>query len=367
MANRGGVILLLAEGLSISETARAVGVSRRMIYKWIRRFCQNGVEGLSGLSRAPKRGLHRSPTPGIKKADDEDIKSAIFAILHTPPGEHNINRTSWRLADLKICLAKRGIHISKDLISEIVKSAGYSWRKARVVLTSKDPDYRKKLTRIQNILSNLGDNDFFFSVDEFGPIAIKAKGGKKLVAPSEYPEVPQFQKSKGHLIMTAALELKSNQITHFYSPAKNSAEMGRLLDMLLTKYSSAERIYLSWDNASWHVARTLKKRIKEINSPEYRTEHSCPYVELAPLPSGAQFLNVIESVFSGVAKAIIHNSDYQSVEECQEAMDRYISERNRYFIQNPRRAGKKIWGGERVKAVFSESNNCKDPKWMNTW
>jgi hypothetical protein len=28
--------------------------------------------------------------------------------------------------------------------------------------------------------------------------------------------------------------------------------------------------------------------------------------------SGAQFLNVIESVFSGMARAIIHNSDYDS-------------------------------------------------------
>jgi hypothetical protein len=86
-------------------------------------------------------------------------------------------------------------------------------------------------------------------------------------------------------------------------------------------------------------------------------------VELAPLPSGAQFLNVIESVFRGMARAIIHNSDYESVEECRRAIDRYIKERNQYFLENPKRAGKKIWGEERVKAVFSEINNCKDPKW----
>jgi hypothetical protein len=35
-------------------------------------------------------------------------------------------------------------------------------------------------------------------------------------------------------------------------------------------------------------------------------------VDTAPLPAGAQFLNVIESVFSGMARAIIHNSDYKS-------------------------------------------------------
>jgi len=88
-------------------------------------------------------------------------------------------------------------------------------------------------------------------------------------------------------------------------------------------------------------------------------------VKLAPLPKSAQFLNVIESVFSGLAKAVIHNSDYESVEACKTAIDRHFRERNEYFEQNPRRAGNKIWGKERTKAEFSESNNCKDPN--STW
>jgi hypothetical protein len=82
-----------------------------------------------------------------------------------------------------------------------------------------------------------------------------------------------------------------------------------------------------------------------------------------PLPSGAQFLNVIESVFSGMARAILNNSNYQSVLGCKEAIDRYFAERNQAFLEHPRRAGNKIWGKERVEAVFREENNCKDPRW----
>ena len=33
-------------------------------------------------------------------------------------------------------------------------------------------------------------------------------------------------------------------------------------------------------------------------------------IELVPLPTSAQFLNVIEGVFTGMTKAVIHNSDY---------------------------------------------------------
>jgi len=76
-----------------------------------------------------------------------------------------------------------------------------------------------------------------------------------------------------------------------------------------------------------------------------------------------QFLNVMESVFSGMARAVIHNSDYSSVNECLSAIDRYFRERNAAFAKNPRRAGNVIWGKERAPPVFSEANNCKDPRY----
>ena len=103
--------------------------------------------------------------------------------------------------------------------------------------------------------------------------------------------------------------------------------------------------------------------VDEINSVEYKSAHHTPIVRLAPLPSSAQFLNVIESVFSGMSRAIIHNSDYQSAEECMLAIDRYFDERNENFRARPKRAGKKIWGKEIVDPAFDEANNCKDPRW----
>ena len=89
-----------------------------------------------------------------------------------------------------------------------------------------------------------------------------------------------------------------------------------------------------------------------------------PRIDTAPLPAGAQFLNVIESVFSGLARGVIHNSDYKSVDEAKAAFDRYFAERNEQFRRNPRRAGKRIWGDERVVSVFDEANNCKDPRYL---
>ena len=83
---------------------------------------------------------------------------------------------------------------------------------------------------------------------------------------------------------------------------------------------------------------------------------------MAPLPARAQFLNVIKSVFSGLAVSVIHNSDYPSVDDAMAAIDRYFAERNLLFLQNPKRAGGKIWGDERVVSTFQEGQNCKNPR-----
>jgi hypothetical protein len=252
--------------------------------------------------------------------------------------------------------------ISCDVIREIIVNAGWKWRLARRVLTSNDPEYRQKVDRIKKTLASLGKDEVFFSVDEYGPFAIKKKGGLKRVAPGEQYIVPQWQKSKGYLILTAALELSTNQLTHFYSRKKNTGEMIKLADALRLKYRGYRTLYLSWDAASWHVSKELADHLDKVNSTA-ETE-GAPVIKTMPLPAGAQFLNVIESVFSGMARAIIHNSDYPSPVAATEAIDRYIEERNAHFRLHPQRAGKKIWGQERVPSFFAEEHNCKDPMYM---
>ena len=140
------------------------------------------------------------------------------------------------MTDLQRILREQGHSISRYVISDIIKDAGFKWKKARVVLTSSDPNYRTKVERIVKILSELRTDEAFFSIDEFGPFAVKKRGGRKRVAPGEDYTVPQRQKSKGYLIITAALELSRNQVTHFYSDKKNTEEMIKMMDLLRTQY-----------------------------------------------------------------------------------------------------------------------------------
>ena len=334
--------------IPVTVIAKCLQLHSRAVTRYFNRYISGGTTELFRRRR-------------VRNRDDEQDKHFLFSVLHSPPSAHGINRTSWKMDDLHRILSEAGHRMSHKRIRGVIKAAGFRWRKARVVLTSTDPEYAVKLDRVKEILSQLGEDEAFFSIDEYGPFAIKMKGGRKRIAPGEKYVVPQWQKSKGWTIVTAALELFGNQVTHFYSWKKNTDEMIKMTNLLREQYRSRRTLYLSWDAASWHISKKLVSHLALIN--EHASTDGRPMVNTAPLPAGSQFLNVIESVFSGMARAIIHNSDYPSLAEAKQAIDRYFKERNEHFTKFPKRAGGKIWGLERVPSEFSEGHNCKDPRY----
>jgi len=46
LVRRGKVILLLTQNISVSDIARSVGIRRRIVYKWAKRFIKHRLDGL---------------------------------------------------------------------------------------------------------------------------------------------------------------------------------------------------------------------------------------------------------------------------------------------------------------------------------
>lgn len=72
--DRGRIVLLLADGLPVSEVARRVGVQRRIVRKWGERFLARRLDGLTDLPRAgrppvfPPGGDRRRGPAGLRPA-----------------------------------------------------------------------------------------------------------------------------------------------------------------------------------------------------------------------------------------------------------------------------------------------------------
>jgi transposase len=338
-------------GSTVTQIMDKVDAVRITINRWLMLYRTKGLEGFE-LMRKPRE-------PVLKRMQDR--KDKLVKILHESPKLHGLNRTSWSIRALTDVYNRvYKTPASYMQLSHTLKQLGYSYKKSRDMMTSQDPKFREKIKKIQSILRHLKPNEKFFSIDEFGPVSVKIKGGVMLKQKMEQPRVvPTKQKSKGRVICTAAVELSTNQVSHFYSLKKNTFEMIKLIDLLLVQYKDQERLYLSWDDVSWHRSKILLTYIDDLNQEEYRSQFRTPEIKLAPLPSCTQFLNVIESVFAGLAKAVIHNSDYDSVDTCKEAITLHFETRNKHFLANPKRAGKKIWGKELVAPKFSETQHCR--------
>ena len=75
--------------------------------------------------------------------------------------------------DLHRIMAESGQRTSKKRIRTFIKTAGFKWRKAKIVLTSNDPEYHAKVEVIKQILSGLKEDEAFFSIDEYGPLRLR--------------------------------------------------------------------------------------------------------------------------------------------------------------------------------------------------
>lgn len=52
LAKRARIILEIGDRKSVSDIARSVGISRRLIYQWVQRFLDEGIGGLSDKPRS---------------------------------------------------------------------------------------------------------------------------------------------------------------------------------------------------------------------------------------------------------------------------------------------------------------------------
>jgi transposase len=77
-AQRAQIVLLSAERLTVAEVARQAGVSRPAVWRWQRRFAE---EGASGLLRDKTR------PPGTPPLPAETVTRVVAMTCAEPPGE----------------------------------------------------------------------------------------------------------------------------------------------------------------------------------------------------------------------------------------------------------------------------------------
>ena len=319
-------------GGSLANFCAATSLSTASVERW---SSAHRVAGRSGL--VPKKRRHKAIIAGL------DRTKRLLEIFHSSPVSHGINRTSWTGEALaQAYKARWGDAIAAGTARRHIAQCGYTYRRAKVVLTSTDPNYYEKLHAILETLHLLADDQAFFFVDELGPVRVRRHGGRSFMKKDGITIIPKVQPHRGTICLVGALCARTNQVSWLYCSSKDSRAMIDITEMLFNQYHTMRTLYLTWDAASWHRSDEFVTWLSAFNGVSMEHGYG-PTIEVLPLPANAQFLDIIESVFSGMKRAVIHNSNYQSPDEMKAAISRHFSERNAFFSENPKRVGKKIW------------------------
>jgi transposase len=369
---RAKIVLATADGCGTAEIMRRSGKSKPAVWTWQARFMAEGVEGLmrdktrkpgkmplnslvslncripsdAATSLSSANGITTVDSNGVNPGEPKEIgiaARALIAILHHKPKAYGINRSNWTQASLADAFGQLyGRRPSKGTVGRLLRNARLSWKKSRKVLTSPDPRYGEKVDLLVNTLHSLKSDEDLFFIDELGPLQVKRYGGRCYTPKGHTPTYSQNRTARGSVTLYGALSAITNQMTWFYGTTKDSVGIIDLAEILFNQNYHKSKLYLTWDAASWHGSDALVQWVDDLNSSRL-SDIPGPRIEFVPLPSSAQFLNVIEAVFSAAKRAVIHNSDYASEEEMKASISKHFRERNEFFKINPKRAGNKMW------------------------
>lgn len=328
---RAKVLLGYADGISISGLQRRIGVSRPMIYKCIDKALAAGVQ--MGL----KDTYHRPHEPEIS----DEARAWVVSIACTKPKDHDFAAELWTISGLAQFVSERAeaagfprlAHAGKSTIWRILDENEIKPHKIRYYLEKRDPDFDRKM---QEVLLVYRDVSIYAddAVHDGRPnpirtVSVDEKPGVQaigLTAP-DLPPVPGEMSAigrdyeyirRGTVSILAGIDLHSGHVFANVEDRHRSLEFIALLKRLDEHYSPEAIIRVVLDNHSAHIS---KETMAYLATRPGRFE----YVHT---PKHGSWLNLIECVFSKMARTFLRHIRVDSVDELKARILKGIDEMN---------------------------------------
>lgn len=118
--HRADALLVVAEGTSISQTARIFGTSPVRIRAWRDRFLARG-----------RAGLADQPRIGRPPKLDATARAFLAGALEQRPERYGFPVTIWSVRDLQELLQRQGITVCPATVHRTLRQMGYRYRRPR--------------------------------------------------------------------------------------------------------------------------------------------------------------------------------------------------------------------------------------------
>lgn len=150
LAQRAKILLLLNEGETPQGISDSLQVSTQTVFKWRKRYSEQGLEGLCD---APRPGQPR-------KLDNKTVKKILEDTVHKVPKE----ATHW-----SISLMAEHAGVTRWQVRQIWTAADLKPHRLRTFKISNDPNFAEKVCDVVGLYLNPPDNALVLS--EVDPIS----------------------------------------------------------------------------------------------------------------------------------------------------------------------------------------------------
>ena len=285
LAQRSRVVLLAAEGLTNTEIAQRLGVSRNMAMMWRARFAEQRLEGLLD---EPRPGRPRTIT-------DEQVEEVVVRTLETTPKD----ATHWSTRSMA-----REVGLTQSAVLRIWKAFGLQPHRQDTWKLSKDPQFIEKVRDVVGLYLNPPERAVVLCVDEKSQIQALDRTAPILpMLPGTPQRATHDYKRAGTSSLYAALDLTTGKVIGRLHSRHRAVEFKRFLATLELEVPADLDVHIVLDNSSTHKTPAIGR---------WLAAH--PLFVLHFTPPSSSWLNLVERWFSELTRKLLKRGAHRSVQ-----------------------------------------------------
>lgn len=283
-ARRLIAMLMLHQGMTITDVARLLCAARSSVGRWINWFTLHGVEGLQSLrpGRAPRWPV-------------ADILQLLPLLVQRSPKDFGWLRSRWSTELLALVINRLfDVTLHRSTLHRYLRQADMVWRRAAPTLKIKDPYYEEKRLVIEQALAQEQTVHPVFYQDEVD-IDLNPKIGTDWMPKGQQKRIATPGQNQKYYL-AGALHSGTGRVHYVSGSSKSSDLFISLLETLRRTYRRAKTITLVADNYIIHKSRKVERWLEE--NPKFR---------LLFLPTYSPWLNPIERLWLSLHETITRN------------------------------------------------------------
>ena len=299
LALRCRIVLLCADGLSNTEVADALAVSRPTVGKWRSRFVERRLEGLVDEDRP---GAPRTIT-------DEQVEQVVVDTLESTPA----NATHWSRASM----AERS-GLSPSTVGRIWKAFKLKPHLSETFKLSKDPLFIDKVRDVVGLYLDPPERAVVLCVDEKSQVQALDRSQPVLPMMPGMPEKRTHDYARnGITSLFAALDMASGKVIGAIHRRHRATEYRKFL-ITIDKHVPAELdVHIICDNYATHKTDTIQK---------WLAAH--PRFHIHFIPTSSSWLNMVERWFGELTTKLLQRGVHKSVQALEADIRAWIESWN---------------------------------------